>query len=670
MESNFVEPISHFPDSFTDCNTIHSSDNLLNSCDVEGEKFNKVSNAIECMNITEFESDDTDLVDEVWSLVYYHSCLAEDEIPTVGMRFEDLKLAQNFYATYAKKVGFVCKIWNTNLDRMTKEPINQSIHYNQEGFRGSRVKEPTRKNTVVDVGCRARIYAKFDREKKDWALLKVDLRHSHPCSTKKAVHYHENRESTMHAKCMIEVNDEAGIRPNKTFLALANEVGGPSNLGLFEKDVKNYISARLRSNNINADVKEMLDYFMRMKEMNPNFFYVVNVDDDYKFRSAVWVDARCRDSYEYYGDVVSFDTTYSTNQHGLPFATFVGVNHHGKSTLLGCALLGSEEIPSFEWVFTQWLKCMGTAPHGIITDQCRSMFGAIRKVLPNTRHRWCIWHITQKIPYKLGGYARFNELKADLKHIIWNSPSVETFKDDMFHHRHMWVPIFFKGQFWASMKSAQRSESMHSFFGGYLHSKTSLVQFVHEFDNVLGNKEQKELEDDAADSRGFIPCATSSTIERQFQQEYTNDIFRDVQTEFVKKADYNIRAVNEQGDLAWVKVEQKILAYEKTRYVTYNVRLNHLTHEKFVNGDDEAAMLHAALDDSRAKLGDYRGKVRNKAVARGGNMPDQARLQALDRLSSLFPPLAVADAHTSIGTEISSVVAAGYIQGPSKDKRV
>ncbi|XP_016192674.1 protein FAR1-RELATED SEQUENCE 5-like [Arachis ipaensis] len=346
MESNFIEPISHSPDSFTNCNTIHSSDNFLNTCDVKGEKFNKVSNAIECMDITEFGSDDTDLVDEV-------CCLAEDEIPIVGMQFEDLKLAQEFYATYAKKVGFVCKIRNTNLDRMTKEPINQSIHYNREGFRGSHVKAPTRKNTVAGVGCRARIYAKFDREKKDWVLLKVDLRHSHPCSTKKVLHYHENRESTMHVKCMIEVNDEAGIRPDKTFLALANEVGGPSNLGFFEKDVKNYISARLRSTNINADVKEMLDYLMRMKEMNPNFFYVVNVDDDYKFQSAVWVDVRCRASYEYYGDVVSFDTTYSTNRHGLPFAAFVGVNHHGKSTLLGCALLGTEEIPSFEWVFTQ-----------------------------------------------------------------------------------------------------------------------------------------------------------------------------------------------------------------------------------------------------------------------------------------------------------------------------
>ncbi|XP_020963445.1 protein FAR1-RELATED SEQUENCE 6-like [Arachis ipaensis] len=173
------------------------------------------------------------------------------------------------------------------------------------------------------------------------------------------------------------------------------------------------------------------------------------------------------------------------------------------------------------------MKCMRTAPQGIITDQCRSMFGAIRKVLCNTRHHWCIWHITKKILYKLGGYARFSELNAELKHIIWNSRLVEAFEDgwaefidefnlhhntwlsDLFEDRRMWVPIFFKGQFWAAMRSMQRSESMHALFGGYLHCKTSLVQFIHEFDNVFRNKEQKELEDDAADSRGVIPCAIS-----------------------------------------------------------------------------------------------------------------------------------------------------------------
>ncbi|QHO08518.1 uncharacterized protein DS421_14g473350 [Arachis hypogaea] len=42
---------------------------------------------IECTDIT--GSDDTDLVDELPD----HSCLVEDEIPIVGMRFEHLKLA-------------------------------------------------------------------------------------------------------------------------------------------------------------------------------------------------------------------------------------------------------------------------------------------------------------------------------------------------------------------------------------------------------------------------------------------------------------------------------------------------------------------------------------------------------------------------------------------------
>ncbi|XP_015955918.1 protein FAR1-RELATED SEQUENCE 6-like [Arachis duranensis] len=556
------------------------------------------------------------------------------------MRFEHLKLAQDFYASYAKKVGFISKIRAINFDRMTKQLINQSIYCNREGFRGSRVKAPTQKNTIAAVECRARIYAKFDRKKQDWILLKVKLNHSHLCSTKKVVHYHENRELTMHAKCIIKVNDEAGIRPNKTFLALANKV----------------------------DVKEMLNYFMRMKELNPNFFYAVNVGDDYKFTSAIWVDVRCRASYEYYGDVVSFVTTYSTNRHGLSFTTFIGVNHHGKSTLLGCALLSSKEILSFEWVFTQWLKYMGTTPQGIITDQ---LFGAIKKVLPNTRHRWCIWHITKKkIQNKLGGHARFRELNAELNHIIWNSRSVEDFEDhwaefiDEFNlHHNRWLSDLFEDQ--------------HIL--------------------VWSTKEQKELEDDVADSRGLIPCAIRSAIERQFPQEYTNEMFRDVQTEFVKKADCTIRAMYEHGDLAWVKVEEEIVVYETTWYVTYDVHFDHSTHavrcecnlfksvgilcyhclvalssykvnevpscyvlprwrknikrkhtyiksshdvrrldeshnifrglcahfynvaQEFVDCDDEADMLHAALDDARAKLVDYRARMRNKTVANAHN---------------------------------------------------
>ncbi|RYR40377.1 hypothetical protein Ahy_A09g046132 [Arachis hypogaea] len=168
-----------------------------------------------------------------------HSGIGEEEIPVVGMSFGSLPLAQKFYANYAKKVGFVTKIRNTNFDKTRKElkiPVNQSIYCTREGYRESRVNAATRANKITATRCRARMYVVLDNENECWVMSRLELRHSHPCSAEKAVHYHEYRELTMHAKCVITDNDEAGIRPNKTYLALANEVGGSANLGFSEKD--------------------------------------------------------------------------------------------------------------------------------------------------------------------------------------------------------------------------------------------------------------------------------------------------------------------------------------------------------------------------------------------------------------------------------------------------
>ncbi|KAL4380291.1 hypothetical protein AHAS_Ahas04G0018800 [Arachis hypogaea] len=47
---------------------------------------------------------------------------------------------------------------------------------------------------------------------------------------------------------------------------------------------------------------------------------------------------------------------------------------------------------------------------------------------------------------------------------------------------------------------------MHDFFDKYLTCKSSLIQFVYLYNNCLANKEQKELECDAADNKVLIPC--------------------------------------------------------------------------------------------------------------------------------------------------------------------
>lgn len=109
-----------------------------------------------------------------------------------------------------------------------------------------------------------------------------------------------------------------------------------------------------------------------------------------------------------------FDVTYLTNKFKFPFAPFVGVNHHGQSILIGAALLENEKEETFEWLFEQFLVCMfDKYPASIITDQDKAICNAVHKVFPNTRHRYCSWHIKKHQlehlrPFK-SRYSDFNE---------------------------------------------------------------------------------------------------------------------------------------------------------------------------------------------------------------------------------------------------------------------
>ncbi|XP_022883439.1 protein FAR-RED IMPAIRED RESPONSE 1-like [Olea europaea var. sylvestris] len=67
------------------------------------------------------------------------------------------------------------------------------------------------------------------------------------------------------------------------------------------------------------------------------------------------------------------------------------------------------------------------------------------------------------------------------------------------------------------MSTMQRSESMNTFFDGYVHSKTSLKQFVEQYKRALRNKVEKEFQADFKEVQqefmGNVYCDVVSTIE-------------------------------------------------------------------------------------------------------------------------------------------------------------
>ncbi|RYR13658.1 hypothetical protein Ahy_B04g070536 isoform B [Arachis hypogaea] len=172
----------------------------------------------------------------------------------------------------------------------------------------------------------------------------------------------QHRELSMSIRRTIENNEEAGIRPSKTYQSFVAAAGGHRELNFIEKDVRNYITRKVRNVFEQEDAKEFEKYL---------------------------ADARSRAAFEYFGDVISFDTTYNTNRYNLVCGSFVGVNHHG-----------------------------GNAPKGFLTYQCASMKRALEVCMPTTIHRWCIWHIMKKIPSKLNGYKGHADIEQEMSQVV------------------------------------------------------------------------------------------------------------------------------------------------------------------------------------------------------------------------------------------------------------
>ncbi|XP_050895588.1 protein FAR1-RELATED SEQUENCE 6-like [Lathyrus oleraceus] len=261
------------------------------------------------------------------------------------------------------------------------------------------------------------------------------------------------------------------------------------------------------------------------------FFYDIDLDDDFHLRNVFWADARSRATYEYFGDVVTLDTTYLTNKYDMPIVAFVGVNHHGQSTLLGCRLLSGEDTDSFAWLFKLWLRCMLEKAYlGIVTNQCKDMKNAIELVFPTTCHRWYLWHIMKKIPEKLCGYGEYKRIKYAMKEADCDTFTTTSFEQKwcsfiekfdlqvndwlggLYIERHRWASTLLRKYFWDGMSTTQRSESIHAFFDGYINSTTSLNQFLKQYDNALRSQEEKEFEADFNSMDTTIPCGKTRPL--------------------------------------------------------------------------------------------------------------------------------------------------------------
>ncbi|KAH6755549.1 hypothetical protein C2S53_011903 [Perilla frutescens var. hirtella] len=159
---------------------------------------------------------------------------------------------------------------------------------------------------------------------------------------------------------------------------LEEAVGDYSDIGYTSVEYKNY-SCDLKPYIISVDAQMILNKLFLKRELCSAFVFEFPVDD--QLTRILWVDTIARKNYTIFGDVVSFDATYSTNRYNMIFEPFTGKDNHEKCVTFGASLLCNEDIESYSWFLTRFKDCMGQAPRMIITDQNPSIKIVVEQVL-------------------------------------------------------------------------------------------------------------------------------------------------------------------------------------------------------------------------------------------------------------------------------------------------
>ncbi|KAL7237205.1 hypothetical protein ACSBR1_020301 [Camellia fascicularis] len=514
--------------------------------------------------------------------------------PYEGMEFESEEAAKAFYNSYARRVGFSTRVSSSRRSRKDGAIIQRSFVCAKEGFRNlnekrTKDREIKRPRTITRVGCKASLSVKIQDSGK-WVVSGFVKEHNHELVPPDQVHcLRSHRQISGPAKTLIDTLQAAGMGPRRIMSALIKEYGGISKVGFTEVDCRNYMRNN-RQRSLEGDIQLLLDYLRQMHAENHSFFYSVQGDEDQYTGNVFWADPKARINYTYFGDTVTFDTTYRSNRYRLPFAPFTGVNHHGQPVLFGCALLINESEASFVWLFKTWLTAMsGCPPVSITTDHDTVIRSAIMQVFPETRHRFCKWHIFKKCQEMLSHvFLKHPNFEADFHKCVNLTDSIEEFEtcwlalvdkydlgvhewlQTLYSARKQWVPVYLRDTFFAEMSITQRSDSMNSYFDGYVNASTNLNQFFRLYEKALESRYEKEVKADYDTINTSPVLKTPSPMEKQASELYTRKLFVRFQEELVGTLTFMASKVEDDGEVTMYQVA-KFGEDHKAYYVKFNV---------------------------------------------------------------------------------------------------
>ncbi|GJT65466.1 FAR1-related sequence 5-like protein [Tanacetum coccineum] len=479
-------------------------------------------------------------------------------IPVEGTYYGTIDEALDMYTKYAEMTGFEVK---KRGQRKTKsgEVQHKYIYCNKEGVpKGINVNtldpeynKQKRNTTTHATGCKAHIRLVLDIVFGKYKLESFKPKHNHMLIPKEYKHFTKKQRKMNQSEKMFVVkaatNKIGATRAHNLYCSMKGGyeyVHGMSNdFKNHQRDVNQFIGE--------SDAQMLINKMENRKNYVPNFTFQYKVDNS-ELVAMFWADEVAKCNYKEFGDIVSFDATFNSNKYNMKFVPFIGIDNHGKCVTLGSGMLLHEDTQSYTWLLTAFTSAFLKEPTMIVTDQDGAMKRAIEAVFKKSKHRLCMWHIMQKIPFKICKEI-YNEtdFKERFDKIVWNmfiepltfeekwAQLIEDFDlkkhkwlTKMFNLREIWIPAYFiDSPLFGLMRTTSRSESENSFFKSFTSPGATLVSFMMSYESAMERQRYRQEKLDFNTIDAAPKCITQLDIERHATRVYTRTMFLIVQTE-------------------------------------------------------------------------------------------------------------------------------------------
>nr|GEU94482.1 hypothetical protein [Tanacetum cinerariifolium] len=294
-------------------------------------------------------------------------------------------------------------------------------------------------------------------------------------------------------------------------------------------------------------------------------------------------------------------------KYKMVFVPFTMIDNHWTCVTVAVSLLKNEITKSYIWLLKAFIKAFGKARSIVVTDKDRGIRNAIEAEFAGSKHRLCMWHITQKLPAKV--FLSFSnllfsflqicakiydetDLKEKLNKIVWNmyigleefeykwGKLMKEFKLEnhkwltkMFNICSTWIPTYFiDSPLCGFMRTTSGSESENSFFSYFTNSGSTRMNFLNCFEMAMEKQRHVQERVDHKTIDTVHKLKTFLKIEHHASNVYTHLLFELVQKEiFVGLWHYQInsKSLVEGSEVCIIKENQYFyeIPKKKPQYV-------------------------------------------------------------------------------------------------------